>query len=1322
MAEYPDSFDLDNFLSDLDAAYSLLPGKPCITVQDRILAVELTQASHEQHKSGARLPLALKPVLARSQEQLLAFERVAKRHTTNQPRQTEFVVRDNNITRRIHPLVLNVIGALIVSTIIIFIFLSSYNEWNPDPIEIPNIDVGEQTPLSAARPDQIEENNPIVSSPTQENRTHSLLKYTAAFIPLGVALLLLVFSFLKNQLFLNRKTTDPEDFLDTLFSQETAMDAFGDLNWQPLLNSTEHREIDVHSSIKDTIRNNGLLTLVEKGREVSAGIVVLVERRRRDDVDAQRILQTFNSLANIAPVYVFTYLGSPSAVIAENPPPNSAYLDELTWRTDAKTIVLAGNPRSLSRGGAGELATWTKHLETKGSGGGSWERGFFFTRLPFEKPGHILQQIRGKLGFEIGWFCRENVLTLGQANPKLITTPRTMTWRQERLPDFFSNDPERLMQDQAMSQRDKDRLIPELFAWLGEDGLRWLRALAHYPILRWDLSNDLRAHLGISTHNDKVDNLAARLSSLVWFEYGYLPRWIRKQLKSTSNSVAREDAAKVIDRITQLLSESNSVQNPGSIRFDLAKKQPLLSAHKTLKVDTIYADTQDNRLKSLKEIEAPENLVSYYTALKEQRKIFLTNIIGALACSGVLLTFIWALKPSFVFGLIAAIVLSAVLLLSTNPLAGFHQLYSHTNNSMGDTIARFLKPVGFAIRFARARIGSAQRLIQTFTNKNVWTKFLSRFLNPFIYWPVNILLFLSWFSTTLGLVGLIRGGRIDFPLENWLGVSLLIFSVTLIRQRLLNQALRTSTWSIRGTALSGYFALSTISITFSFACYWNSIEARAQTYGDARSSIAYNAAILELKRAELNAIRDAYFDLTNASRSAYERELSDGFTCGGGAGDGPGNGPRREFRRQTCETFQRYATEVAIEINHLSTGTPGEIITPEGCHSRFGIAESTETTNANLEALNTSLKQIIELEPEASPNLEPLEARKAEFDKINGLLLQFESRFAIFLRGPLVAGRIDELNTLADEFSDTSLIRRGPNSQGAISSFKCPDEEFARLLSSAADTLTTLSETEIRFERLALKDGVEATREAFVRLTSTIMSLSPSNIAPSEGQLETQLRAEIVQLLDEPVDGENTASRLRELQSQLQEVLATKDRDGGMRRGDYPPLFIALFIELLILLGSIMDVRNNRTRFAPDITKEMTENIDQEMSLSTLVTFASKAADEDSEFKLLMNYSTQIGGEQFIVEPLDFSDDEHIRVDDKAIISLIQALAAKGRAKRAFFLFGASTAKISRLLEEQESQASGRKKYQLWRVKKRFWREVLQDAIKRSNDNTPNDA
>ncbi len=619
-------------------------------------------------------------------------------------------------------------------------------------------------------------------------------------------------------------------------------------------------------------------------------------------------------------------------------------------------------------------------------------------------------------------------------------------------------------------------------------------------------------------------------------------------------------------------------------------------------------------------------------------------------------------------------------------------------------------------------------------------------------WPVYIFLVLSWFSTTAGLVGLIKGEREGWFLSTWLIIGFLIFGATLMMKRFLDAIFLSDTWRMRGVAVIGYLFLMGVSIFFGFAFYWGQIEARQQTFGDAIEAIEANSDELNRRKTQLEEIDAAYQTLAAISEQKYDEELSVGFTCERTSFGGPGDGPRREFRRQECTRFKGYAAQIGSRIALIETGDrvivdpamtqcgvnapppPAPIVEApdpdldltdpqEAATDITEIPPEELPTTASLNALNQALIRIRDLEASTGGSREDRDLRQREFDRVNAMLRQFRNRFTTLIDGPLVRGRIPDLRLDASEYEDQSFTRTGPSSTGAVSSFRCYDPEFSRRLDDTADTLERLTASPIRLQDLVAKDGAKATREAFRRLwgtlTSVFVSDRRSTISPE--RRETELRAEIRRALAEEADGANNDELLRELNQQLEDVLSTKAESRVMRANDYPPLLIASIVDLMILLATVMTPRVRRSLFSRAKSRQALFADQDVMSPILRADMIAKANAGVASYRLHDEYSVMMNGERFMVLSTelprreDFATEEEFEArlaDDKAMRLMVEANALEGIGRRQRFVAGASAARIRSLLRAKGSQLANRHgKYELWSMPKAYWRELTDDAM-----------
>ncbi|MCI4643679.1 MAG: hypothetical protein MRY64_02730 [Hyphomonadaceae bacterium] len=617
-------------------------------------------------------------------------------------------------------------------------------------------------------------------------------------------------------------------------------------------------------------------------------------------------------------------------------------------------------------------------------------------------------------------------------------------------------------------------------------------------------------------------------------------------------------------------------------------------------------------------------------------------------------------------------------------------------------------------------------------------------------WPVYIFLVLSWFSTTAGLVGLIKGEREGWFIGTWLIIGFLIFGATLMMKRFLDAIFLEDTWRMKVVAFLGYLFLMGVSIFFGFAFYWSQIEARQQTFGDAIEAIEANSDELNRRKTQLEEVNAAYQSLAAISEQKYDEELNVGFTCERTRFGGPGDGPRREFRRQECTRFKGFADQIDARITLIDTGerrpvdpsvtqcgqdVPALPPAPEPVNPNLDLAEPSAEftdpadiplealpTTASLQALNQALLRIRDMEARTGASREDRELRQREFDRVNGMLRQFRNRFSTLVEGPLVRGRIPDLRIDAAQYEDENFSRRGPNSSGNVSQFRCHDPDFARRLDDTADTLERMTATPIRLQDLVAKDGAKATREAFRRLWGTMTgftSTSRSDVSPE--RRETELRAEIRLALNEESNGADNDERLRELESQLQEVLSTKAESRVMRANDYPPLFIASIVDLMILFATVMAPRKRRWLFSRASERQRRFIHDQVMSPLKRAELIAEAGETVPRYRLHDEYSVILNGERFLVLPQELPRaDEYTTLkeyearlaDDKAMRIMVEANALEGVTKRRRLVFGADSASIRDQLRAKGSQLAERRGgFEIWAVPKSYWHELTDDAM-----------
>lgn len=207
------------------------------------------------------------------------------------------------------------------------------------------------------------------------------------------------------------------------------------------------------------------------------------------------------------------------------------------------------------------------------------------------------------------WGRREAQLSLLMEGPLFRTTTAGLTEMAEYLrqrlgedgeaADYVAADRRAWRLDphrfEAELPQDEDRnwavLSEQLTHYLtrrgGEDmsgddrGLRWLRALAVYPVLRWDLTSylGLRLHAADSLGRMQPlydEEVATRLSSLPWFRRGHIPKWVRRRLIAGLGEGERLEVVRAIGELLVSPPDAGAIGN--SVRLPIADAVPSKSA------------------------------------------------------------------------------------------------------------------------------------------------------------------------------------------------------------------------------------------------------------------------------------------------------------------------------------------------------------------------------------------------------------------------------------------------------------------------------------------------------------------------------------------------------------------------------------------------------------------------------------------------------------------------------------------------------------------------------------------------------------------------
>ncbi len=539
--------------------------------------------------------------------------------------------------------------------------------------------------------------------------------------------------------------------------------------------------------------------------------------------------------------------------------------------------------------------------------------------------------------------------------------------------------------------------------------------------------------------------------------------------------------------------------------------------------------------------------------------------------------------------------------------------------------------------------------------------------------PMLIFLALSWTSTTLGLVGLISADRGEATALEYVIVGFLVLAAT-ITMKLMLDLLLEARGVLRGAlCLFGYVTLMTLSVGFGFAFYWELLEARRQSFDNARVAVASATQKLEQGRAILVQLNTALDALATDSAAKSRREEAVGFTCEPDVGPGPG--PRREFRRSEAARFADAATVLGARI-------------------------------ADEEAkINALSERLAALEAAADEGAEGDAERDAAFAAINADFQRFEADFNAFLTaGPLPA-LASTFTADAAAYRNPSFVRTGPDAFGRVSDFVCTDRALAARLDQVARTINGLDP--VSFGSVRIIEDAGATSEAFERLTTSAGDVVFFWRAEALGEEDAIRQRVALERAREAAAADESQEEARRI---AEEILAATGGAGaatqqGLISRDMIPLFTAGIVDLMILVLTLLEGPDRGGRFGA-LHGGMERAARAPLSPMELLAYSRELAG-DPNFRLFDAYRFTYLGRDYVAVPMSPSGDPDEAQDDVAISNLLRALRAKGFARRARPVPYKSNEVVAAQLEQRQSPAAGRRGYELWRLDSAFWSEAL---------------
>ncbi|EDN67970.1 Protein of unknown function DUF323 [Beggiatoa sp. PS] len=206
-------------------------------------------------------------------------------------------------------------------------------------------------------------------------------------------------------------------------------------------------------------------------------------------------------------------------------------LTELADQYPAHRLLIFAESNDFIDPITGESVPWIEQFSI-------WTQKTFFTLESPEQWGYP-EKLLEQANFLIRTvpIDEDDLTTLAEQLKAEIGQPNNVHSKQKdfsHFPTYFNDFSHWWLERHAPARPKITELLKQVRAFLGEDGYYWFSACAVYPELRWHLTlylgNNLKATNGNTLlSKDNPDNLA-KLASLPWFRYGYMPNWLRDKL------------------------------------------------------------------------------------------------------------------------------------------------------------------------------------------------------------------------------------------------------------------------------------------------------------------------------------------------------------------------------------------------------------------------------------------------------------------------------------------------------------------------------------------------------------------------------------------------------------------------------------------------------------------------------------------------------------------------------------------------------------------------------------------------------------------------
>ena len=514
--------------------------------------------------------------------------------------------------------------------------------------------------------------------------------------------------------------------------------------------------------------------------------------------------------------------------------------------------------------------------------------------------------------------------------------------------------------------------------------------------------------------------------------------------------------------------------------------------------------------------------------------------------------------------------------------------------------------------------------------------------------------FLSWLATYTGMLELIQAnsGYLDFSYK--LAIAFAVAMLMLMIIYILDALFSPLRWWLRLMYVMGYVFLTLISVGFGFGFYWKFLESRAEATRSAESAVSQVQTALQTGQTRLEQLQTTLASLTTLSAQKAVQESTKGRTC---PNSPPGDGPRRRLRDADSDSF-RFAGDF--------------------------VSQRVGTVKSDIASLNADMAKVV---TGAKSTFDPKTGTRNAFLRgLNGRLDLTIARFNAFRTDP-------QLRQFRDTFAKRSEQTVFDDGRGG--KFRCPDPQLQLALRGVVKAIDGLPQLEN--PAISAVEGSEAIVEAFRRMTTSTIGLLTLKLPPTPDELRALQRKAVQSVRN--VSDSNPVLQQRP----------------GLGERDYIPLFVAIFVDLCILLVSVNRPVNrlqgfiNAARDARDA--EMHEVLDRFHQVHK--------GERSQRLDIFHDAMFDWNGDQYVAVPLDLRSvgegEEHKKkvIQARYLSTLLATLEETGLVKRTIII---RTNVARRKLTELCSPFADSPGFRVYRFTKGAWPAIVLDDVLGASD------